>query len=750
MDESIRRRLLSAEIDLLNSSTDDPSATSAFESSWLKLQDDIDEAMQSHLLSEETIRLAHSAASRIAILAERLLEVHASFDSLTSSLSKELDNIFDTIGDDVQPSRAPYPPHHHVLLQCPTIETSTFQDMDIRTPCPAFVLPCYKWLLRNIHNPYPSKEFKQSVADSTGCTYASVDTWFTSARRRIGWNEIAKEHFNNSRADMVDAATRVFEKDDKRRPIECPATHQFLLMKLKAEGLCADKLKKSKLARELDVLVKDMSEADRQRWDEQKVRSYLAEREQKEKEKKERRKEQAKQRATQKAMRETQRRTGSRRSPLDSRTPSPSWSLSDDSDDGDSLEELYDSDYFQDEELDMPQAPPKAIHKKRKSSRDEDDTIRQDQREKRRRTQSPPRHSPQIPSPTSELSPLLVVDTSFDQWSWDLSQSNSPLPAPEPIVPVTASRKRRLSDADAQGAPKRPRASQHGFRPQAVSNPLPMSRSLSFGDDPIFGWENMFNFEPPASVTTEELDSSAIDVEVFSNWQIWGDNGSVVSAQNIPSKSPTPQPLPQVEIPTFDLQSATPSGFDTTTSNDEGWSALSDFVVDLLAQQSQASSSSSFAENVPPLSDLPMVQPGSFDCSLPLPTQNSSQQFSYDSFAPYMETTCTNPAAFMFQQPQQPTPCTLPGFDISELLGLPHLETQIPFSSQMDHLDPVQGSTSSFDQYSAPSPVTLQADALEIQRKRHQLQLYKDAAQALEQELSVGLYVHFRTSPFLY
>jgi hypothetical protein len=82
-------------------------------------------------------------------------------------------------------------------------------------------------------------------------------------------------------------------------------------------------------------------------------------------------------------------------------------------------------------------------------------------------------------------------------------------------------RKRRLSDADPEALPKRPRGLAVGPRLQAVSDPLPStSPSESFRFDSWF--QSYFNI--PDRVTTEALDPSApVEVELFTDWTLLDD-----------------------------------------------------------------------------------------------------------------------------------------------------------------------------------------------------------------------------------
>ena len=78
---------------------------------------------------------------------------------------------------------------------------------------PPYIRPAYTWLLSNLHNPYPSKETKATIAEESGSSSSKdVDNWFINIRRRIGWNKLRSKHFENKRSLIVDAATRFFKE----------------------------------------------------------------------------------------------------------------------------------------------------------------------------------------------------------------------------------------------------------------------------------------------------------------------------------------------------------------------------------------------------------------------------------------------------------------------------------------------------------------------------------------------------------
>jgi hypothetical protein len=116
-----------------------------------------------------------------------------------------------------------------------------------------------------------------------------------------------------------------------------------------------------------------------------------------------------------------------------------------------------------------------------------------------------------LPSP-----PTSAEENIFDSQRIEVSPID---PKPFPYTPA-ATRKRRLSDADAHVPPKRPRGLTVDPRVH-VSDPLPMSDAVVQAQE-LQNWDinNFeFNFDPPSAVTSHQLDpSELLDVELFDNW----------------------------------------------------------------------------------------------------------------------------------------------------------------------------------------------------------------------------------------
>jgi hypothetical protein len=96
MDSSIRQRLLRIEQELLLSSshTTGGDEAAALRDTILAVLEDVDEARKQNTLDGETIAIAHSVTSRVAILANGFLDFHIKSSTLTTTLMSDIDRIF--------------------------------------------------------------------------------------------------------------------------------------------------------------------------------------------------------------------------------------------------------------------------------------------------------------------------------------------------------------------------------------------------------------------------------------------------------------------------------------------------------------------------------------------------------------------------------------------------------------------------------------------------------------------------------
>ncbi|TFK77348.1 hypothetical protein BDN72DRAFT_852471 [Pluteus cervinus] len=186
MDTDIRQQLIALNDDFLEASVGD---FLGFNERFQKLTATISRAMDQHLLSEETLTLAHAVAQSIAILAELFINLREEEDSALQHLKA------DTLKHAQRASPPPTLDIHHI---------------------PA----AYEWLLSNLHNPYPSRTMRAAIARGAQCPRETIDKWFGDIRKRTGWARLCKERFSNKKSEIIDAATRFFIAPDRRRPLD--------------------------------------------------------------------------------------------------------------------------------------------------------------------------------------------------------------------------------------------------------------------------------------------------------------------------------------------------------------------------------------------------------------------------------------------------------------------------------------------------------------------------------------------------
>ncbi|KAF5385403.1 hypothetical protein D9615_001302 [Tricholomella constricta] len=371
------------------------------------------------------------------------------------------------------------------------------------TTTPRYIEPSYDWLLENIHDPYPSARVRDAIAQKSGAARKDVDAWFIDARKRIGWNALRKRHFDNKRLNIVDAATRFFVQDDPNRPLDPTIESEFAGIQKAAKDLYADRFAETKLATKLDIAVKDLTPA-------MKVQA---------REDKERRRQE----------------TGEweENALAASSYPSPQPSP------GRSPEPIGMTPLEQDE--DLASTHPEAIAGRK------------------RRNLTNARGKLDIPSLTTGL------PSPTPSSRGPLRGSASPPPATNLTPLPTISRKRRLSDADGQGAPKRPRGLPTGPRLHAVSDPLPMTSAL-FEASSMDDWFNI-HFGIPNPVIVDALDTSQLlDVEVF-KYSVADEETPSTAREPLSRASYSPQSVDN-DVPDLIADEApfTPDGLEISTN----------------------------------------------------------------------------------------------------------------------------------------------------------------------------------------
>ncbi|KAL4070620.1 C-terminal domain of homeodomain 1-domain-containing protein [Scleroderma citrinum] len=251
---SLQDHILRAEDDFFSAMLHGPSALERFSGLWSRLQYDVQGKVDS--LDERTTAIAHAAIQRIMILAQTLSDITNHSESLTQSLMGDFFTVLSSISFDGHTD-----PPQSSSTSLPFSQQSNQMESDRRfSPFRPIVEPAYRWLLDNLHDPYPPREVKDGLVQSAGVSIHNVNAWFANARRRMGWTHICKSYFGGCRSDTVDAAFRALIKTDPNRSLPAEIVQAFVEMKVTAEGLYSSAFTKSALAGDLDVVVKDMSE----------------------------------------------------------------------------------------------------------------------------------------------------------------------------------------------------------------------------------------------------------------------------------------------------------------------------------------------------------------------------------------------------------------------------------------------------------------------------------------------------------
>ncbi|CAA7265921.1 unnamed protein product [Cyclocybe aegerita] len=227
-DNSLFAQLCRAEERLLSSMTQSPDALEEFSRSWAKLQTSINEAVEQDTLDEDTATLAQTVSARIEVIASLFLDLHTETTAFSSSLQDDLTAIFSNL----------------TLSEASGKDTEQSESV-ASSSLPPYIEPAYTWLLHNLHNPYPSKQEKAYFSLQSGCSLKDIEHWFTSVRRRIGWNNLRVQRFRNKRCLIVQAATRFF--DSSADPLDAGQHIAFATVLRNVENLYQRTLHKTSL-----------------------------------------------------------------------------------------------------------------------------------------------------------------------------------------------------------------------------------------------------------------------------------------------------------------------------------------------------------------------------------------------------------------------------------------------------------------------------------------------------------------------
>ena len=151
--------------------------------------------------------LSEAIRSGLDIVSKCLANIEAATSSVTSLTISEFEDIFASL---------------------------SLESFDPPNQPPSAVASPSKWLLDNLHNPYPSGAVKRAMEESPELGGRTVNEWFARARQRIGWTRLLRDRFNGCRSAATDTAFRAFVRDDPRSPLDTELYAAFMAVKAHA------------------------------------------------------------------------------------------------------------------------------------------------------------------------------------------------------------------------------------------------------------------------------------------------------------------------------------------------------------------------------------------------------------------------------------------------------------------------------------------------------------------------------------
>ncbi|KAJ7048275.1 hypothetical protein C8F01DRAFT_1192846 [Mycena amicta] len=251
---TLHQRFLDMESDFLESNTvSDADKLSAFFDKWTRLQADFQNATD---IGPETTELAQRVASEISIFAGSLLSSREEEDKQVNNLLNAKFETTSRPSAKVKRSTSPRPSAKQSSKRVSPVayEPTLRKDSSL----PSYIEPAYKWLLRHLYDPYPSRAVKEEIANQSGCSAERVSEWFNDVRNRIGWTRLLREEFRRKRAAMCDVAARYFHPGSTN--LLPPALQgRFAEIEVNAREIYANKFIPSPLSNKMAAAVKDMT-----------------------------------------------------------------------------------------------------------------------------------------------------------------------------------------------------------------------------------------------------------------------------------------------------------------------------------------------------------------------------------------------------------------------------------------------------------------------------------------------------------
>ncbi|KAI9512531.1 hypothetical protein F5148DRAFT_1279648 [Russula earlei] len=174
-------------------------------------------------LDEKTARLPFQVAGSIQDITSCLLQS----ESISQDAQSHLNDLISEMPTNTSETSSPTVPYHPLFSHHPSDVQSTLGQHK------ALDAHAYRWLMHNLHNPYPPSKQLQVLGHLSGTSAAQVEIWFEEMRDVIGWTRLSREFFASSPGATVAAARRVYLERDNSMPFGVVSA--FTAMKAVAE-----------------------------------------------------------------------------------------------------------------------------------------------------------------------------------------------------------------------------------------------------------------------------------------------------------------------------------------------------------------------------------------------------------------------------------------------------------------------------------------------------------------------------------
>lgn len=182
---------------------------------WSQLLNHIKGFQGNKKIDDETALLFSQVSGSIESMASCMLQSQAMLQDAQSQfinyITHEIPpNTFETSSH----PPPPIAPYHLLFSHHPSSVQATLGKHN------ALDAYAYRWLMQNLHNPYPTIMQMQDLGKISGTSAVQVEIWFKEMRDSIGWTKLSRDFFAGSPDATVAAARRVYLERDNDVPFD--------------------------------------------------------------------------------------------------------------------------------------------------------------------------------------------------------------------------------------------------------------------------------------------------------------------------------------------------------------------------------------------------------------------------------------------------------------------------------------------------------------------------------------------------